>query len=180
MRAAGIVQVQKRIRAMLLVNRTVMLIIAGNALEFFTRSEKITPSSVDLSDICMSFRVESNTTIRIYMDKDVLLINEVHNVIERKSVFENRTTIWYNINFWTQNGINCKLCRIFRTDLGYFVGAQCFLQREILSNFDKGWALNFHRRQVLMRNFTKGWVRWYMEEASCCCWERFLNIEFAA
>ena len=180
MRAAGIVQVQKGIRAMLLINRTIMLIIAGNALEFFTRSENIIPSSVDLSDICMSFRVESNITIRIYMDKDVLLINEMHNVIERKSVFEIRTTIWYNIIFWTQNGINCKLCRICRTDLGSFVGAHCFLQREILSNFDRGWALKFHLRQVLMRKFTKGWVRWYMEEASCCCWERFSKNEFAA
>ena len=73
---------------MLLINRTVMLIVVGNALGFFTASGNIFPFSVDLSDCCRSFSVESNTTIKIYIGHDVLLINEVHNVIERNSRLE--------------------------------------------------------------------------------------------
>ena len=60
-----------------------MLIVAGNALGFFTGSGNVTPFSVDLSGFCRSFREERNTTIKIYISHHVLLVNEVYNVIKR-------------------------------------------------------------------------------------------------
>ena len=78
---------------MLLINRTDMLIVAGNALGFFTGSGNVIPFSVDLSDFCRSFRQESNTTTKIYIGYDVLLVNEVHNVIKRNRLFDIRTTV---------------------------------------------------------------------------------------
>ena len=122
---------------MLLINRTDMLIVAGNALGFLTGSGNVIPFSVGLSDFCRSFRQESNTTIKIYRDYDVLLVDEMHNVIKRNRLFNIRTTIWYKIIFLTQNRINCKLCRIIRRDLGFIVAAHCCLWREKLFNFDK-------------------------------------------
>ena len=50
-------------------------------------SRNVIPFSVAVSDFCRSFRLESNTTIKININHDVLLINEVHNVIEEKTVF---------------------------------------------------------------------------------------------
>ena len=78
---------------MLLINKTVMPIVTGNALGFFTGSGKVIPFSVDLSDFCRNFRVESNTTIKIFIGYDVLHIKEVHNVIERNSFLEILATI---------------------------------------------------------------------------------------
>ena len=49
---------------MLLINKTVIPIVTGNALGFFTGSGNVIAFSVDLSDFCRSFRVESNTTER--------------------------------------------------------------------------------------------------------------------
>ena len=83
----------RKILAMLLVFRTAVLIIAGNALGFFTGPENVIPISVDLSDFYGSFNVEGKTTIKICMSHDVLLINEVHNVIKRNSIFEIQTTV---------------------------------------------------------------------------------------
>ena len=157
----------------LLTNKKGTLIVAGIALGFFTGSRNIIPFSVDLSDFCRSFRDERDTTIKIYISHQVLLVNEVYNVIKRNSLFDIRTTIWYKIIFRTQNRMNCKLCRIIRREYGFIVVIHRFLQTEKLINFDKGWALKSDRRQVLLRNFTSGWVRWQLEEASCCCWGRF-------
>ena len=70
-----------------------MLIVAGNALGFFTGSGNVIPFSVDLSDFCRSFRVESNTTVKINIGHDILFINDRHNVIERNSFFETLATI---------------------------------------------------------------------------------------
>ena len=145
---------------MLLINRTDMLIVAGNTLGFFTGSGNVIPFSVDLSDFCRSFRQEGNTTINIYIGYDVLLVNEVHNVIKRNRLFDIRATIWYKIIFRTQNRMNCKLCRIIRRESGFIVVVQRFLQMEKLFNFYKGWALKSDRRQEWLRNFTSGWVRW--------------------
>ena len=114
-----------------------MLIVTVNAFGFFTGSGDVIPFSVDLSDFRRSFRVESNTTMKIYMGYDVLLINEVHNAIERNSLFAILTTVWKNIIFWTQNRMNCKLCTIIKRDLGFIVAAHRFLQGEKLFNFDK-------------------------------------------
>ena len=69
-----------------------MLIVAGNALGFFTRSGNLIPFSVDLSDFRRNSRVGSNTTIKIHIGHDVLLVNEVHNVIGRNGRFEIVTT----------------------------------------------------------------------------------------
>ena len=66
-----------------------MLIVPGNALAFFKGSGNVIPFSVDLSDFCRNFRQESNTTIKIYISYDVLLVNEVHNVIKRNHFFLN-------------------------------------------------------------------------------------------
>ena len=65
-----------------------MFIVAGNALGFFKGSGIVIPFSVDLSDLCSSFRVESNTIIKILIGHDVLLINEVHNAMESINLFE--------------------------------------------------------------------------------------------
>ena len=78
---------------MLLINKTVMPIVTGNALGFFRRSGNVGPFSVDVSDFCRSFRVESNTTIKFFIGYDVLLIKEVHNVIEGNSLSEILATI---------------------------------------------------------------------------------------
>ena len=43
-----------------------MLLVAGNALGFFTGSGNVLPFSVDLSDFCRTFRKERNATIEIY------------------------------------------------------------------------------------------------------------------
>ena len=115
-------------RAMLLINRTNMLIVVGNALGFFTGSGNVIPFSVDLSDFCRNFRQESNTTIKIYLGYDVLLVNEVHNVIKRNRLFDIRTKIWHKVIFRTQNRMNCKLCRIIRRESGNIVVVHRFLQ----------------------------------------------------
>ena len=70
-----------------------MLIVAEIVLGSFTGYENIIPFSLDMSDFCGKFGVESNTTIKIYIGQDVLLINEVHNVIERNSLFEILTNL---------------------------------------------------------------------------------------
>ena len=114
-----------------------MLIVAGNALGVFAGPGKVILFSVDLSPFCWSFGVESNTTIEIYIAHDVLLIIDVHNVIEGNNFLEILTTIWYKIIFWTQKRMNCKLCRIIGRDLSFNVVAHRFLQREQLFNFDR-------------------------------------------
>ena len=70
-----------------------MLIVTGNALGFLTGSGSVFPFSVEMSNFCGNFRVESKTTMKIYIGHDALLINEVHNAVERNSVFEIPTTI---------------------------------------------------------------------------------------
>ena len=70
-----------------------MLIVAGSALGFFRGSGIVIPFSVDLFDFCWSFKVESNTTIKIYIGNDVLFINEVQIVIKRNNFSEILTTI---------------------------------------------------------------------------------------
>ena len=99
-----------------------------------------------MSDFCKSFRVESNTALKILISH-VVLINKVHNVIKRKSLFWSLVASWYVITFWTQNGMNCQLCRIIRRDLGFIVAAHRFLRRENLFNLDKveHWNLIVNR-----------------------------------
>ena len=68
-----------------------------NALWFFTGSGNLIPFSIDLSVFRRGFGVKSNTKIKIYIDHDALHINEVHNVMERNSLFKSMTTqfeIW--------------------------------------------------------------------------------------
>ena len=122
-------------RFMLFIIKTVMLIVIGNALGFFTGSGNVIPFSVDLSEYCRSVRVESNNTIKLFISHDVLLITEVHNVIERNSLFEFLATILFRIIFWTQNRINRKLFGIKRRDFGFIVAAHRFLHREKVLNF---------------------------------------------
>ena len=105
---------------MLLTNKAGMLIVAGNALGFFTGSGNVFPFSVDVFGFCRSFRGERNTAIKTYISPRVLLVNEVYNVIKKNSLFDSRTTIRYKIIFRTQNRMNCKLCRIIRREYRFF------------------------------------------------------------
>ena len=88
-----IVRVQKDIRATLLINRTGILIVSGNALGVFTGSGNVVQFSVDLSDFCRCFREEGITTIKIYISHHLLCVNEVYNVIKRNNLFDVRSTI---------------------------------------------------------------------------------------
>ena len=96
-------RVQKDIRAILLINKTGMLINAGIALGFFTGSGDIIPFSVDLSDFCRSFMEERISTIKIYISHHVLLVNEVYKVI-KKTVF-----LTFGAQFDTRSSSGCKL-----------------------------------------------------------------------
>ena len=87
-----IVRVQKDVTVMLFVRKTVILVVAGNAPEFITGSGIVIPVSVDPSDFCRSFSVESKTTIEMYIGHDVLLIHDFNNVIERNQLFEISTS----------------------------------------------------------------------------------------
>ena len=68
---------------MLIINRTDMLIVAGNALGFFTGSGQTIPLLVDLSEFCRSFSEKSDVTIKNYIGHDFLPVIEVHFVINR-------------------------------------------------------------------------------------------------
>ena len=145
---------------MLVINRIAMLIVAGKEFGFLKESGTVIPFSVDMSDLCRSFRVESNTTIKMYIDYGVLLIDEMRNVIIGRCFLDNVTIISYRIIFRTQKRFNCKLCGIIRRGSGFIVDVHRFLQRETFFNFDEGWTLIFDLRQVLVRNFASGCVRW--------------------
>ena len=67
---------------LLIKTKSVMLIATMNAIGLFTGSGNVNPFSVDLPVFCRSFRVESNTTRKIYVGHDVFLINTVHNAID--------------------------------------------------------------------------------------------------
>ena len=151
---------------MLFINRTVILIVAGNALGFFTGSGNVIPFSIDLTDFWRSFRVESNTTIKFYLSYHFLFVNEVHNGIKTNSRFDIQTSIWYEIIFRTRNRMNFKLCKIIRREYVFIVVVHRFLRREKLFNFDKGWALKSDRRRVLFRNFTSCWVRSWKKQSA--------------
>ena len=79
-----------------------MLIVAVTELRFLTGSGNVIPFSVDLSDFYWIFRVESNTTIEIFISHDVLLINEVHNVIKNETVI---------LKFWPKFDIRSSFGR---------------------------------------------------------------------
>ena len=128
---------------------------------------------------CRSFRVESTTTIKIYIVHDVLFINEVQKVVEKNRFRENITTIWYKISFCAQNRMNCKLHRIIRRVLGFIVIVNRFMQNRKNLHFPQNWALISNREEVLVRSLTTRWLRWWLEEASCCCWEWFLKNYFS-
>ena len=66
-----------------------MLIVAGNALGFFTASGNVILFSVDLSKFCRISREKRNATIKIYISHHVLLVNEVHIAIKtsKETVF---------------------------------------------------------------------------------------------
>ena len=134
----GILRFQIDVKGMLLIGRKVMLIVFWNAIVFSTESGNVFLFSVDLSD----FRIESITKVEIDTGHKVLLINEVHNVKEGNNLCGIMTIIWYKIDFPTQDRMNYKLCRILRRVFAFIVVVHCFMQREKLFNFDKGWALN--------------------------------------
>ena len=172
-------QAQKIIRGMLLVKRTVMLIIARNALWFFTISWKVFPFAVDLSIFCRRVRVGRKTTAKIYVILDDLLVNELHHVIRRNCLLKLVTTCWYNINFWANNIKNWMVCRVLRRVFGFKIVVHHFKQKWKIFSFDRLWALNSDRIQVLVRLFTSGCVCWLLGEASCCSWEWFLKSVYS-
>ena len=93
---------QKNITLMLLINKTVMLIVTGNTLGFFTESGNVIPFSINLTDFCRCFRVESKSTIQIFIGHDVFLINELHNDVKRYRFF---------LKFWPQFDITSSCGR---------------------------------------------------------------------
>ena len=132
-----------------------MLIVTTNALGFFTGSGIVIPFSVDLSDFCGCFRVESNTTVKIYVGHDNLLMNEV---IGKNSLFEILATISFKVIFLTQNRMNCRLCRIIKRDLGFIVDAHRFMQMEKLFNFDNPrgfWMMSYSIMTGYRERFVK-------------------------
>ena len=144
---------------MLLIKRTGVLIVAGNPFDFFTGFGIVKPILVDLSDFSRSFREERNTTIKIYLGHQNPLVSQVYNVIKRHSGFDIWTTIWYKFIFRMQNKMNWRLCRIKSRDMVFILIARYLLQGKIIQ-FWQNWALNSDLKQVLMRNFTSGWVHW--------------------
>ena len=74
---------------------------------------------------------------------------------------------------------NLQIFRIINRVPGFTVVGRRFKQSEKWVKFDNGWALNSDRRQVSVTNLTTGWVRWWLEETKCCCWERFLKNGFS-
>ena len=66
-------------------------------LSFSTRPGNLIPFLIDLFDFCRSFRIESNTTIKIYIGHDVLLIEEVHNVKKTISWKYDYCLVWYQL-----------------------------------------------------------------------------------
>ena len=72
---------------MLFINRTGILIVAGNVLGFLTGSGNVIPFSVDLSGFRRSFWEERNTTIENYISHHVLLVNEVYDVLKTNNIF---------------------------------------------------------------------------------------------
>ena len=162
-----------------------MLIFAGSAVGFFTRSGNIIPFSVDLSDFYWSFRVKSNTTIKTYLDHNDLFTNEVHNVIGRNIFFEILTTIYYKIIFWTKNRKKCKPWKIISGDFGFCCGyftipatGTVFHFRERLSTEFWLWAcfgeelhqwlgtLGAGRSKLLL--LRKTFKKWFFSVAICC------------
>ena len=103
----------------------------------FRRSGNVFPFSDDPFDSFRSFRLESKTTIKIDVDHDVLLIDEVHKVMERNRLLEIMTTIWYKTNFRAPSRMNCKFYRIIRRVWGFFVVVHGFLQKKRFSNSTK-------------------------------------------
>ena len=75
------------VTAMLLIKITVLLIVVRNALGFVTGCGNVILFSFDLSVFCGSFRVESKTTIKIYISPDVLFMNEAYKVLEINRFF---------------------------------------------------------------------------------------------
>ena len=114
---------------MQLINNTDMLIVAGNALRFFTGSGNVILFSVDLFKFCRFFREKRNATIKIYIRHHVLLVNELYDVIKTNNLFKIRTTILDKIIFRTQKRMNCKLFRIISREYGFVVVVHRFLQK---------------------------------------------------
>ena len=103
---------------------------------------------------------------------------------QKKHFFEILARFWYEITIWTQNRMNCKLCRILRRDLGFIVAPHRFLQRKKIFNFDKieHWILITSRHLweippvfvyfvagrielLLLRTIFKEWIS---RVAGCC------------
>ena len=157
------VRFRKDIRGMLLINKTVTLIVSWDALGLFLGFGNAVPFSAGLSDFCRSFRVESNTTVKIYVSHDVFLIIEVHNFIE--TVF---------LEIWPQFDIKSAFCRKMEWIwsfvgsygvLDFIVGVQQFMRKELFLNFGHVWALNLDRKQVLVKKFDK-WLGTLVAEGS--------------
>ena len=100
---------------MLPIKKTCILTVIWDELGFFTGSRSVFLFSVVLSDdVCRCSKVESITTIEIYIGHDFLFINEVYQVMERKRPPENTTIIWFTINFPAQKRKILKFSKIIR------------------------------------------------------------------
>ena len=107
-------------------------------------------------------------------DNKVIIINAAHNVIERNHRLERTATVWFWFEFGVKNRIHCRFFKTVRRVVDINVVEKRFKHEKNLFSFNKGWALIFNGRQLLVRSFTSGWLGWYLEEkTSCYCWERF-------
>ena len=142
---------------MLLINRTVFLFVAWNAFVFFRGLRNVFPFLFDVSYLCRSFMVESNTRNTINIGYDFHLMIVVHNEIWR-TVFMN---LWPHFYIGSTYGRKMEYITTLKDhkERSDFYSTSLHA-KELLFNSVKGSALNSARRQVLERNFNSGWVRW--------------------
>ena len=123
---------------MLIINRTDMLIVAGNTLGFFTGSGNVIPFSVDLSDF---LGVSGKKVLPQSKSTQVTMFS-----LSMKCTTSSKETVFLTFkqqfdirsSSGRKNRMNCKLCRIIRRESGFIVVVHRFLQREKLLKFYKG------------------------------------------
>ena len=76
------------------ITKTVLLIVTWDTHAIFTGRRLVCPFSVDLYIFCRSFKVQSFTTIKIYIWHNDIFINEAHHVIKSKDLLQIITENW--------------------------------------------------------------------------------------
>ena len=87
---------------MLVVNKRVLLIVTYGAIDLFTGSGYNFKFPVYTFEFCRSLRIESNTTIKLFLSHDIF-INEMYHVIKRNRFHGIGNTIGFKVEFRVQN-----------------------------------------------------------------------------